>query len=81
MLRGVDQSRLILLNIDKPLKKATLHKVHCSFVTKPYGTKLKPVGRLGPDGGWFEVSSEVEAIQVAAKEMPAASFVRCPRCF
>ena len=70
----------MLLNIDKPLKKATLHNDFCSFVPKPYGTKLKPVGRLGRDGGWFEVSSEVEAIRVARDEWPSATFVRCPRC-
>lgn len=70
----------MLLNIDKPLKKATLHNAFCSFVPKPHGTRLKPFGKLGTDGGWFEVSSEPEAKQVAAKEWPEATFVRCSRC-
>jgi hypothetical protein len=70
----------LLLNIDKPLKKATLHNEFCSFVPKPPGTKLKPVGRLGPDGGWFVVSSEDDAKKAAVDLLPQASFVRCPRC-
>jgi hypothetical protein len=70
----------MLLNIDKPLKKATLHNEFCSFVPKPLGTKLKPVGKLGSDGGWFHVASEPEAVFVAGREWPDANFTRCPRC-
>lgn len=70
----------MLLNIDKPLKKATLHNEFCSFVPKPHGTKLKPVGRLGEDGGWFPVGSEEEAKMVARVHWPSAVFVRCSRC-
>ena len=73
-------STMMLLNIDKPLKRATLHNGFCSFVPKPFGTKLKPVGRLGPDGGWFEVASEAEGVQVARSEWPQATFTRCPKC-
>jgi hypothetical protein len=70
----------VLLNIDKPLKRATLHNEFCSFVPKPHGTKLKPVGRLGEDGGWFHVTSEPEAVIVASREFPPAQYRRCPRC-
>lgn len=70
----------MLLNIDKPLKRATLHNEFCSFVPKPHGTKLKPVGHLGVDGGWFEVESLEEARQLSEREWPAATFHRCPRC-
>lgn len=77
---GGNTAGKMLLNIDKPLKKATLHKAFCSFVPKPYGTKLKPVGHLGADDGWFEVASVVEAIKIAEREFPAATFARCPRC-
>jgi hypothetical protein len=70
----------VLLNIDKPLKKATLHNEFCSFVPKPHATKLKPEGRLGDDGGWFQVGSEEEAKRVAAAQWPVANFVRCAKC-
>ncbi len=67
----------MLLNIDKPLKKATLHQQFCAFVPKPVGTKLKPFGRLGRDGGWFAVTTDQEAARFAC---PQTTFVRCPRC-
>lgn len=70
----------MLLNIDKPLKKATLHNEFCGFVPKPVGPKLKPFGRIGPDGGWFSVTSEQDAARFAAHTCPQSTFVRCPRC-
>lgn len=70
----------MLLNLDKPLKKATLHNEFCSFVPKPYGTKLKPVGHMGRDGGWFHVNSEPDAALVARTHLPGAAVTRCPRC-
>jgi hypothetical protein len=70
----------MLLNIDKPLNKATLHNEFCSFVPKPHGTKLKPTERLGEDGGWFSVASEEEARRVALAQWPKAAYARCPRC-
>jgi hypothetical protein len=70
----------MLLNIDKPLKKATLHNSFCSSLSKPYGTKLKPVGRFGTGGGCFEVTSDVDAVLVTRTEWPEAVFVRCPKC-
>lgn len=73
-------STLVLLNIDKPLKRATLHKEFCVFVPKPHGTKLKPVGRIGRDGGWFHVESEADAVILARQQLPEGKFARCPRC-
>ncbi len=70
----------MLLNIDTPLKKATLHNEFCSFVPKPCGTKLKPLGYLGPDGGWFPVESEEAAVNLARQYLPEGRFSRCPRC-
>lgn len=70
----------VLLNVDKPLKRATLHNEFCAFVPKPHGTKLKPFGRLGRDGGWFHVKSEPEAVILARTHMPDVKFSRCPRC-
>jgi hypothetical protein len=70
----------MLLNIDKPLSKATLHSPACSFVPQPIGTGFKPVGEMGRDGGWFEVSSTSEAKAVMQKEMPSATFHECERC-
>jgi len=70
----------MLLNLDKPLKKATLHNEFCSFVPKPIGTKLKPVGQLGRDGGWFYAASDVEAVLLMRQHLPHAVFTRCPRC-
>lgn len=51
----------MILNIDKPLKKATLRQELCAFVPKPVGTKHKPFGRLGHDGGWFSIKTDQDA--------------------
>jgi len=64
----------MLLNIDKPLKKATLHNEFCSFVPKPPGTKLKPLGSMGEDGGWLFVRSEQQARLVAREQSPMATY-------
>lgn len=71
---------LTLLNLDKPLNRATLHNGFCSMVPKPVGTKLKPMGHLGRDGGWFEVKTEAEAALIARSHLPGALVIRCPRC-
>lgn len=72
---------MVLLNLDKPLKRATLHNEFCSFVPKPqHGTRLKPVGSMGRDGGWFEVKSEGEAAIVARSNLPGALVTRCAHC-
>lgn len=70
----------MLLNIDVPLRTATLHIESCSHVPKPCGTQFKPVGALGRDGGWFTVSSTAEAKVVAASEYPQAAFKACAFC-
>jgi hypothetical protein len=70
----------MLLNIDKPLKRATLHNEFCALVPKPLGTKLKPVGRMGRDGGWFHVNSDADAAIVTRSIFPHATLHRCPRC-
>jgi hypothetical protein len=71
---------MMLLNLDKPLKRATLHNVFCSLVPKPVGTRLKPLGQLGRDGGWFEVTTDAEAWTKASAHLPDAILNRCPRC-
>jgi hypothetical protein len=70
----------MLLNLDIPLKRATLHNPFCSFVPKPVGTKLKPVGRMGDDGGWFHVATEADAAVAVRTYLPNAHLVRCSRC-
>jgi len=70
----------MLLNIDKPLKRATLHNEFCALVPKPCATRLKPVGRLGRDGGWFYATTDDEARGIADSQWPQAHFHRCPQC-
>jgi hypothetical protein len=70
----------MLLNIDKPLRKATLHTEECSRIPRPVGTDLKPHGRLGRDGGWFAVFSEADARLIHRREFPRAEFVCCSYC-
>lgn len=70
----------MLLNLDKPLKKATLHNEFCTFVPKPLETKLKPLGRMGNEGGWFSVESQEQAEAVTRVHLPEAMVSRCPRC-
>lgn len=70
----------MLLSIDLPLKRATLHNEFCPSVPRPLETKLKPVGAIGPEGAWFAVIDEVQAARVAAQHLPQATMVRCPKC-
>lgn len=70
----------MLLNIDKPLRSSTLHDEACSYVPKPHGTRFKPVGTLGRDGGWFSVSSIAQAKKVAERELPSGIFKSCQYC-
>lgn len=70
----------MLLNIDKPNRTSVLHDELCTFVPKPHGTDLKPVGSFGRDGGWFSVTSVGGAKAVAEREFPKAVFKLCARC-
>jgi hypothetical protein len=70
----------MLLSIDLPLKRATLHNEFCELVPRPLGTRLKPVGTIGPEGAWFAVVDEVQAARVAAQHLPQSTLVRCPKC-
>ena len=72
--------KLMLLNIDKPLRTSTLHTESCSHIPTPYGTLLKPLEQLGRDGGWFSTSSESEAKGIAEREFPRGEFKRCQKC-
>ncbi len=70
----------MLPNIDKPRRTATLHTNGCHQLPTPLGTKFKLLGKLGRDGGWFDVESETEALLVANREFPSADFIRCQHC-
>ena len=69
----------MLLNLDKPLRTATLHLDECSQVTSPVGTPYKPLGSMGRDGGWFKVASLAEA-DTLVRGLPWASLHRCTYC-
>jgi hypothetical protein len=71
---------MLLLNIDRPLKSATLHAPACDRVPRPFGTQHKPVEELGRDGGWFKVMSQRDAEQMAFQLLPGAAFVECHYC-
>jgi len=68
------------LNIDKPLRTATLHAHDCCTLRNPIGTDFKPNGSLGRDGGWFEAADVDVAHEVAMCEAPDFEFIRCSRC-
>ena len=70
----------MLLNIDKPMLTAILHNDGCRYIPSPYGTEFKPVDKLGRDGGWFPVNSQVEAEQIAVREFDRAKFSLCQIC-
>ncbi|SKA14657.1 hypothetical protein [Novilysobacter spongiicola] len=70
----------MLLNIDRPLRSATLHADDCNRIPKPVGTQYKPVGELGRDGGWFTVADERQARAVAHAEFERGEFHRCQFC-
>jgi hypothetical protein len=70
----------MLLNIDKPHRKSTLHTESCPHVPNPLGTVFKPLELVGRDGGWFSVSSVSDAKTIAKRELPIGEFVRCSYC-
>ena len=70
----------MLLNIDKPQRSAFLHSEGCTRVPSPLGSDYKPVGHVGRDGGWFEVSSPEEAEVVVAREFPGTELQECSTC-
>lgn len=70
----------MLLNIDRPLGTATLHVDSCPYVPDPFGTRWKPVGQLGRDGGWFRVASGERAEKLVARTLPSVTLRRCSRC-
>lgn len=70
----------MLLNIDKPLRSATLHADDCTRIPNPVGTVHKPVGELGRDGGWFTVSDERLAQALARDQFERGEFIRCQFC-
>lgn len=70
----------MLLNIDKPLRTATLHQEDCSRIPQPVGTVHKPVGQLGRDGGWFHVDDRAGAEMLAGEQFARAVFIRCQYC-
>lgn len=70
----------VLLNIDKKHRTSVLHANDCKRIPRPHGTSYKPVGRLGRDGGWFAVDSEVEGRTTARERFPTGEFIRCQNC-
>jgi len=70
----------MLLNIDKPLRTATLHSDTCSRVPVPYETEYKKKNKLGRDGGWFTVDSEDKAKALAQSVAPQTTLKRCKYC-
>ena len=70
----------MLLNIDKPHRTSTLHADDCAQIPNPVGTPFKPVGKLGRDGGWFNVGSEAAARTIAQQEFSRGEFIRCQSC-
>jgi hypothetical protein len=69
----------ILLNIGKPRNRATLHNEFCELVPKPLGTKLKPMSRLGTEGGWFHVAPEVEGQTACGYFLAASELLPLPK--
>ena len=71
----------MLLNIDKPLRKSTLHETGCAYIPKPHGTRSKPQGHLGLEGGWFAAASESAGRAIANRELPDGDFKLCNYCW
>lgn len=72
----------MLLNIDKPTRRAIVHSrgSACPHVPRPYGTEYKFVGRMGRDGGWFEVATFDAAAAVTRREAPGFEARPCDYC-
>ena len=73
--------RVMLLNIDKPLRTSTLHETGCAYIPKPHGTPSKPLEHLGREGGWFAASSESAGKAIANRELPDGAFKLCNYCW
>jgi hypothetical protein len=70
----------VLLNIDRSTERP-----HCTLATASAfpirnGTPYKPIGKLGRDGGWFAVDSELEARATAREQFAASEFILCQHC-
>lgn len=53
-------SNEVWMNIDKPIKKCTIHS-NCSFLDKKSETNYKGILELKRDGGWLKFNSIHEA--------------------
>lgn len=73
-------AEMLLLNLDPKTTRATLHTADCRTIPDPLGTAHKLIDRMGRDGGWFVVSSQQQAIDLAATHVPRATVLRCARC-
>lgn len=69
-----------LLNIDIPNRTSTLHMILCERVPKHYGTVYKPVEKIGRDGGWFKLDSELDCRKTAEQLFPIGLVKLCSYC-
>ena len=62
---------MIWINIDKPLRKCTIHTNHnCGFLRRKHATPLKGIGELKRDGGWLEFDGIVLAKKYCKEKFP-----------
>ena len=73
------QGDAVLLNIDLKHRTAIFHthQGSCSHGRKTYGTRFKPAGHLGRDGGWFAAATMAEAQSIASREVPGYRVREC----
>lgn len=71
----------MLLDIDLQTQQAIFHPrgAECPYVPGPYDGD-KPLGRLGPEGGWFPATRWSDAAAVLAATAPGLPLLLCTAC-
>ena len=71
----------MLINVGRQRGGGAVHEDDCAYARR-YGTKLKPYGHLGKDGGWLEGKSLEEVVQKAkaATRNPHLPIHECSFC-
>lgn len=71
----------MLLDIDLQTQQAVFHPrgAECPHLPGPYEGD-KPLGCLGPDGGWFPATRWSDAVALIAARAPGIPLLLCTAC-
>lgn len=70
---------MIWLNVDKPLRKCTIHQEGCSYLPTNE-TAYKGIGTIKRDGGWFNFENYCDAERFQREQFADFILVNCSKC-